>query len=361
MNIFVFLGRLLKPLLFPFSLIYGLIIWLRNKIYDKGIYSAIRFSIPVISVGNLSTGGTGKTPHIEYLIRLLMYEFRVATMSRGYKRRSRGFLLADEHSDAASLGDEPMQFHRKFPGIAVSVCEERMTGIPELMSRCPETEVILLDDAYQHRSVQPGLNILITDYYKPFYEDFILPFGSLREGRKSYMRADIIIVSKCPGNLPDEQKQHIRSRIRPLPHQQVFFSTVRYEAFADFFSGEPLRPETDTHFVLVSGIARPEPLSDYLRTQGAPVHVLRYADHHYFTESDLSEIRQTIQQWQVARKAIIVSEKDAVRLLLHKDTLSTWGVPVYVLPISICLLEDADAFHHLVRAYIERERAEAEY
>src|SRR5690606_32751156 len=183
-------------------------------------------------------GGTGKTPHVEYLIRLLQYQFKVATLSRGYKRRTQGFLLADADTNALRIGDEPMQYFMKYPEVVVSVAEERMTGIPTLLQKRSDVDVILLDDAYQHRSVKPGLNILITDYAKPFYKDFILPYGRLREGRSAYKRADIIIVSKCPPDLPMEKAGEIENRINPLPHQKVFFSTIEYGVPYDFFTQE---------------------------------------------------------------------------------------------------------------------------
>lgn len=360
MNIFLILGRLLRPLLLPFSLIYGLIIWLRNLVYDKGIYSSVEFDVPVISIGNLSTGGTGKTPHLEYLIRLLEYEYKVATMSRGYKRASQGFLLAGKGANAALIGDEPMQFHQKFPEVIVSVCENRMTGIPELMSVCPETEVILLDDAYQHRSVRPGLNILITEYQKPFYKDFILPFGNLREGRKSYKRADLIIISKCPQQLTGEKESEIKNAVRLLPHQHLFFSTIQYEGFLDFFSKQPLVPERSSNFILVSGIAKPEPLLDHLRQNAASVHLLRYPDHHYFSRDNLYEIRKTYDQWPVSDKAVVVSEKDATRLALWEKELIAWHIPVYVLPIHIRFMKDESRFRQMVRQYVANFSSEME-
>ncbi len=183
-NILYYIFSVVRIFLYPFALIYGAIVWLRNKLYDAKFFSSIEFSVPVITVGNL-TGGTGKTPHVEYLVRLLQYQYQVATMSRGYKRHTQGFLLADENSNALRIGDEPMQYHMKYPELVVSVAEERMIGIPALLQRRPDVDVILLDDAYQHRSVKAGLTILITDYSRPFYKDYILPFGSLRESRSA--------------------------------------------------------------------------------------------------------------------------------------------------------------------------------
>lgn len=348
--------QLLKPLLYPISLLYGAIMWLRNKLYDTGFMSSIQFSVPVISVGNLSTGGTGKTPHIEYLIRLLQYEYRVATMSRGYKRNTTGFFLAGDTTNARSIGDEPMQFHRKFPEVVVSVCEDRMTGIPRLLGERPEVEVILLDDAFQHRSVRPGLNILIIDFAKPFYKDFILPFGSLRESRKAYRRADVIVVSKCPPRLERSVQQEMIRRIAPLSHQQVFFSAIAYDTPVDFFTGEPFPLSAGNHIVMVSGIAKPEPMLEHLRQQVADVHLLRYPDHHYFTANNLEEIRQTHDNWAVSEKVILTTEKDATRLAMHRDTLQEWGVRIAVLPITVQLLQDGPVFDQRVKDYIIKEK-----
>lgn len=361
MNLFLILFRLIKPLLIPFSLLYGAIMWLRNKLYNAGFFSSIQFSVPVISVGNLSTGGTGKTPHIEYLIRLLQYEYRVATMSRGYKRRTQGFYLANEKTDAAMIGDEPMQFHVKFPETVVSVCEDRMTGIPRLLGERPDIDVILLDDAFQHRSVKPGLNILITDFAKPFYTDFILPFGSLRESRKAYERADLIIVSKCPEEISPAIQKQMTERIKPLPHQKVFFSAIAYQQITDFFTGEALALEQKPNILMVSGIAKPETMLEYLRQQASDVHLLRYPDHHYFTQSNLEEMKQTYDAWNVPDKVMVTTEKDAARLALHKNQLRDWDIKIAILPIAVKLLQDQDLFHNMVNGYILKEKSEMDF
>jgi tetraacyldisaccharide 4'-kinase len=358
MNPLLILINILKPLLYPISLLYGVIVWLRNKLYDAGLVSSIQFSVPVISVGNLSTGGTGKTPHIEYLIRLLQYEYKVATMSRGYKRRTTGFYLAKEGTDATMIGDEPMQFHQKFPDVCVSVCEDRMTGIPRLLGEQSDIDIVLLDDAFQHRSVKPGLNILIVDFAKPFYKDYILPFGSLREGRKAYKRADIIIVSKCPPQLSDALQQEMIEKIKPLPHQKVYFSYIAYDVMTDFFTGEPFIQKSKANIVMVSGIAKPEPMLEHLRSIAADVHLLRYPDHHYFTVANLEEIKQTITNWDVSEKIIVTTEKDAARLAIHKEELAQWNVRIAVLPIMIKFTGNEASFNHEVNSYIFREKEE---
>ena len=342
-----------KLLLYPFALIYGVLVWLRNRLYDTGFSSSVSFSIPVISVGNLSVGGTGKTPHIEYLIRLLQYRYHVATMSRGYKRKTQGFLLADTQTNASQIGDEPMQYLLKFPEVAVSVAEDRMTGIPMLLLRKPEVEVVLLDDAYQHRSVKPGINILITDFSKPFYEDYILPYGMLREGRKAAHRADIIIVSKCSQNLSKENAADVIHKMKPLDHQQIFFTGIQYGQPYDFFTQETLSIQ-GKNIVLVCCIAKPKPLLEYLSQQAQQVHPLTYPDHHYFTTNNLEEIKTTFENWQVSDKIIVTTEKDATRLHLHKELLEQWNLPVMVLPIEVnFLFEEGFLFDERINQYVD--------
>ena len=346
---------LIRFLLYPIALLYGLAVWLRNRLYDTGFSSSIQFNVPVISVGNLSVGGTGKTPHVEYLIRLLQYQYRVATMSRGYKRSTQGFILADENSHALKIGDEPMQYHIGFPEVVVSVAEERMTGIPQLLQRRPDVDVIILDDAFQHRSVKAGLNILITDFSKPFYKDFILPYGRLREGRSAYKRADVIIVSKCPPELSKEAANSIKANINPLPEQEVFFSTISYRPAYELFSHEELYI-SGKNIVLVCCIARPEPLVNYIKTVANEVHVLSYPDHHYFGSKNLEEIQAAYNTWDVRDKIILTTEKDATRLLLHHDALRTMNLTFAVLPIEVEILFGAGPiFNEKVQGYVHSE------
>lgn len=343
--------QLLRYLLLPFTLLYGSIVWLRNRLYDAGFMSSVSFDIPVIAVGNLSVGGTGKTPHIEYLVRLLQYEYKVATMSRGYKRKTRGFLLADAASNAVKIGDEPMQYHLKFPELVVSVAEDRMTGIPSLLMRRPELEVVLLDDAYQHRSVKPGLNILVTDFSRPFYADYILPYGRLREGRAAYKRADIIMVSKCPQQLSTQEAEQMRSLINPFPHQKVFFSTIQYGAAYHFFE------QTAANFkaknvLLIAGIAHPGPLMTHLEQEAKKVHLLAYPDHHFFTERNFEEIKDTVKNWD-NDCVIVTTEKDATRLYLRPEFLQSISVPIIVLPIEVrILLGQQNEFDASVRGFV---------
>lgn len=344
--------------MYPLALVYGAVVWLRNRLYDSGFYSSIEFSVPVVNVGNLSVGGTGKTPHIEYLVRLLQYRFRVATMSRGYKRRTQGFLLADADTNALKIGDEPMQYHVKFPDLVVSVAEERMTGIPRLLQSRPEVEVILLDDAFQHRSVKAGVNILVTDYAKPFYKDRILPIGTLRENRSAYKRADIILVSKCPEAMPLTLADEMELALSPMPHQRVFFTTIRYGLPYAIVTREKASLK-GKNVILVCCIAKPAPLIEKLKQEAVDVHVLSYPDHHYFLKRDLEEIKETYDNWNVKDKIIVTTEKDAVRLLLHIERIALWHIPVYVLPIEVAFLFDRGTeFDNLITAYTEQTIAE---
>lgn len=343
--------EILRNLLLPFTLLYGSIVWLRNRLYDSGFMSSVSFDIPVIAVGNLSVGGTGKTPHIEYLVRLLQYEYKVATMSRGYKRKTRGFLLADAQTNALKIGDEPMQYHLKFPELVVSVAEDRMTGIPSLLMSRPETEVVLLDDAYQHRSVKPGLNILITDFSNPFYKDYILPYGRLREGRVAYHRADIIVVSKCPLQLSKEQANEVRKSIAPQAHQTVFFSAIKYGMPYYFFDQSPA-DFSNKKVLLISGIAKPEPMLAHIQQKAAEVHLLDYPDHHFFTERNFEEIKDTLKSWD-NDCVIVTTEKDATRLYLRRELMKSLPVPVIVLPIEVViLLNQQNEFDALVKNFV---------
>ncbi|HXS35376.1 MAG TPA: tetraacyldisaccharide 4'-kinase [Flavipsychrobacter sp.] len=353
-NILYYLFTAIRVLLYPFALIYGAIVWLRNRLYDTGFYASVEFSVPVISVGNLSVGGTGKTPHVEYLIRLLQYQFKVATMSRGYKRHSQGFVLADENTNALKIGDEPMQYHMKYSDLVVSVAEERLTGIPSLLQRRPDVEVVLLDDAYQHRSVKAGVNILITDYSRPFYKDYILPYGRLREGRSAYKRADVIVVSKCPANLDETAAKSIEKMIAPFPDQKVFFTCIKYDTPYNFITQETVNIK-NTNVVLVCCIARPEPLVNYLKQQTKDIHILSYADHHYFVSKDLEEIKAAFENWNVPDKIIVTTEKDAARLQLYTDKLKQWDIDIVVLPIEVSVLFNKEnEFNNVVLSYVEK-------
>ncbi|MFB6456095.1 tetraacyldisaccharide 4'-kinase [Chitinophaga sp. Hz27] len=347
--------KYLSVLLYPFSLLYGLVMWIRNRFYDKGILTAVEFDLPTIACGNLSVGGTGKTPHVEYLIRLLKTQFQVATLSRGYNRRTSGYILADQHSTAADIGDEPMQFHDKYPDIHVAVGEERMLAIPQLLMDEPGTQVVLLDDAFQHRSIKPGLNIMITEYNRRFTKDHVVPFGRLREGRAGYARANCIIVSKCPPEMTLAEKTAIEKEINPLPHQQVFFTTLQYGTMYDLITHEPVNTAATTTVLLACGIARPEPLLQKLRNSFKEVFLLPFPDHYYYSGRDIEKIKKELGDLPGENKIVVTTEKDAVRLHLLKKELAEQNLQMAVMPVEIAFLfGGAETFNHYIFDYVGR-------
>lgn len=350
---------LVKILLSPFSLLYGLGVSIRNAFYKQGILREVEFSVPVISVGNLSVGGTGKTPHIEYLIRLLKDYIFVATLSRGYQRKSKGFVNIQPSHNAEEAGDEPLMFKRKYPDILVGVAESRTFGILEILKAQTQTQVILLDDAFQHLSVKPGLNILLTDFNAPFTRDYLLPSGRLREWRSAYRRADIIIVSKCPPELSQEEKNRIISEIKPFPHQRVFFSYYEYGSPYYLFNGQQriaLNGKLDA--LLISAIAGTGYLTDYLESRTTSLRTLEFEDHHYFSPYDMSQLKRIFENMEGNRKVILTTEKDAVRLELHREFLLESKIPVFVLPARVAFhFGEGPAFDQIVKDYLMNFRA----
>lgn len=346
--------KLIQILLAPFSLLYGLGISLRNAFYRAGLLKSMTFSIPVISVGNLSVGGAGKTPHIEYLIRLLREHINIATLSRGYSRKSRGFLEVQRNNNAEQVGDEPLQFKRKYPDVSVYVAEDRAFAIPQIVMKKNDTELVLLDDAYQHRSVKPGVNILLTEYANLFTEDYLLPSGRLREWRSAYERADVIIVSKCPKTVTPAERERITAEISPLPHQELFFSYYGYAApYYQFNPRYRLQLDDKLEVLLICAIARTDYLVDYLNSQADSVQSLEFADHHYFSKEDMSNLHRTFQRMESNRKVIITTEKDAMRLELHREFLLRERLPIFVLPTGVQFhFDGAPRFEEIVQQYL---------
>jgi len=306
---------LLRKILFPLAFLYWLITFIRNWLYDKGIFKSSSFDIPIIAVGNLSVGGTGKTPQIEYLIRLLSDNYKVAVLSRGYKRTTEGFILADKNATASSIGDEPFQFYSKFPNIQVAVDANRKNGIENLLQLPKKPDVILLDDAFQHRKVKAGFYILLTAYDDLFCDDYILPFGNLREPSSGKKRADMIIVTKCPNDLSELTQQKIREKLKVK--QQVFFTTIQYDDYVFGNECQLLVSEIQSESkVLVAGIAKPKLFFDFLKNEED--ETLVFPDHHHFSKQDCEQILA-----KANGRKIITTEKDFVRLngLLPKAQL----------------------------------------
>jgi tetraacyldisaccharide 4'-kinase len=333
--------NILRKLLFPFAILYGFITSIRNFLFDKEFLKSYTFDVPIIAVGNLSVGGTGKTPQIEYLIRLLSSQYKVATLSRGYKRKSKGFVLANSSSDALQLGDEPFQFYQKFDNIQVAVDTNRKNGIEQLLSQFQPPEIILLDDAFQHRKVKAGLYILLTSYGDLYSNDFMLPTGNLREHRNGAQRAAIIIVTKCPADLSLSEQNSIKKELNLSSNQSLFFTFIEYEAFV--FSEKKTLKVIDiknSDKLLLAGIAKPQSFFDYLKQETD--ECLSYSDHHHFSESELLEIKNKANQ-----KIIITTEKDYVRLkgsILREQ--------LYYLPIKSTFLTNKDSFDKIIINYV---------
>ncbi|MBL7767249.1 MAG: tetraacyldisaccharide 4'-kinase [Chitinophagaceae bacterium] len=345
---------ILKYASLPFALLYGLVVFLRNKFYDLGIFNSIEFSLPVICVGNITVGGTGKSPHIEYLIELLSTRYKVATLSRGYGRHSRGFRIADPHTNAREIGDEPYQFKSKYPFVEVAVAEERMTAIPQLLQRKPQLDIILLDDAFQHRTVRAGFNILLTDYGRLFTKDYIMPFGLLRESRKAAKRAQTIIVSKCPPDMSEKEKLELTRSILPLPGQTIYFSSIVYQNIYPLTPDAP-HPNSATEILLVCGIANPEPLVAHLKTKFKTVNLLRFKDHHYYTDEDIEEIKAAFDHIKTTNKTILTTEKDAARLMLHKDLIHKHQLPFFAQGIRTrFLFNEGEAFNEEITRFVQQ-------
>ena len=344
---------MMKYLLYPFSLLYAAIIGLRNLFYETGLLKATSFNLPVINVGNLSVGGTGKTPHIEYLIRLLSPYLNVATLSRGYKRKSKGFQLIGLNDDALKAGDEPLQFKRKYPHIPVSVSESRNIGIPLLIKYNPQVQTILLDDAFQHRSVIPGYNILLTEYSKLFVDDLLLPAGRLREPKASYRRANTIIVTKCPDNITQDDQEKIIKRIKPFKKQKVYFSKYQYQEPYFLFDKDIRIPLDENHrIVLISAIANVDYLVNYLESRAIVDNIIKYEDHHYFTEYELEQLQKIIKASDNENTIFLTTEKDAMRLELHKDFLNKHEIPIFVLPVEVEFLNNEEDFQEEIKSFL---------
>lgn len=332
----------LKLLLFPLALLYGVGVAIRNGLYSIGLLRGVSFSIPVISVGNLTVGGTGKTPHTEYLIRLLHEYLLLAVVSRGYKRKTSGYLEVTTSHDASMTGDEPLQYKRKYPHVPVAVAESRSFAIPQVIRSYPGTQVVLLDDGYQHREVVPGLNILLTEYNRLYTKDWLLPVGRLREWRNEASRADFIVITKCPENMSPGEMDNIRNEVRKKKDQQVFFSRYRYgNPYKMYGANERIVLTSDLDVLLVVAIAGTEYLLEYVDGQSGVVRMLAFNDHHPFSSSDISDMERHFSLMDGGRqKIILTTEKDAMRLDMHRNLLQQSSLPIYILPVAVQFIGD---------------------
>ena len=333
-------------LLFPFAILYDFITRFRNYLYDTGRRGSVKFEANVISVGNLTVGGTGKTPHIEYLIRLLKGRYNVATLSRGYGRKTKGFILADAEASATSIGDEPFQYYNKYgTEITVAVGEDRAIAIPSILYERPDTKLILLDDAYQHRAVCPLLNILLSDYNRPFYKDYVLPYGRLRESRTGANRADVIIVSKCPPEIDRKEQELIENEIKKFVKVEtpIYFSSIRYSAPKAVFSNETL---IEKHKVLLfTGLANPLPFENHVKSKFEVSKHLVFKDHFMYKEADILGILEVFNQLNVkGDHFLMTTEKDMVKLLSKELKMLLMNVPIFYIPIEVFFINKGDEF-----------------
>ncbi|MFZ4581989.1 MAG: tetraacyldisaccharide 4'-kinase [Paludibacter sp.] len=343
-------------LLLPLSIIYGSITYIRNKMFDLRILKSEKMPIPVISVGNLAVGGTGKTPHVEFILNILN-DKNVAMLSRGYKRKTKGFVLANNNSNSNSIGDEPFQIFRKFKDVKIAVDEKRVRGINQLVHYYPKLDAIVLDDAFQHRKVNPGLKILLTDYNHLYVDDKILPVGRLREFISGAKRADIIIVTKCAPTLSTNEMQFVTKKINPLVHQKVFFTTIKYNAIKPVFDTEKQSVITDLTgymVLLVTGIVSPAPIIAELKSKNAIVESISFPDHHNFTLNNYAEIEQKFIHLHSENKIVLVTEKDAARIVTSSHYPESLKSYTFYLPIEIDFLQNKYlTFTQTIRNYVE--------
>ncbi len=353
--------------LYPLSFLYGLGVSLRNKMFDWGIIHSKSYNIPVISVGNITVGGTGKTPHTEYLIKLLKKEFKVAVLSRGYKRKSKGFILANENSTAKEIGDEPFQIKQKFREVIVSVDKDRCHGIETLQQeKASDIEVILLDDAYQHRYVTPGINILLVDFNRLICDDALLPAGRLREPARGKSRATFVIVTKCPRVMKPMDFRIITKRLDLYPYQQLYFTSYKYSSLTPIFPTVNNRKRTlgqiekDEKVLLLTGIASPQQLLQDLERYSSNITPLTFADHHDFTENDMVTLKETFESLPGEKKIIITTEKDAARLTQFSNLDEKIQKNIYTLPIEVRFLQNQeDVFNQNIIEYVRKNKRDS--
>lgn len=330
----------LRKILYPFSLIYEAITSLRNVAYHKGGLQSTSFSVPIIGIGNLSTGGTGKSPMVEYCIRLLQNNYQVATLSRGYGRSSKGYLEVSAHHKADEVGDEPLQFKTKFPDVKVVVDEQRVRGVQTMLTEKPVAELIILDDVYQHRKIKPGFLILLSSYDAPFYDDLVLPAGNLRESRRGASRATVIIITKCPATMDRSEQVKIKEKIRKYSAAPVFLSKIGYDSHVLGHQQKPLDKLAEKSLTVITGIAKPTPLLEYLKQNKLKFSYRKFPDHHNFSEAEIAEL-DTLD-------CILTTEKDYVRL---KPRLQK--AELYYLPIRHQFLNSPAEFNQLILDYIQ--------
>ncbi len=349
----------IKEWMLPLSWLYGLGVRLRNQLFEMGILKSRAFDVPVISVGNITVGGSGKTPHVEHLIKLLDGMMQVAVLSRGYKRKSKGYVLADKNTEMREIGDEPFQILKKFPDIHIAVDKNRCRGIENLITgdKTKNTDVVLLDDAYQHRYVKPGINILLIDYHRLIIYDKLLPAGRLREPRQGKNRADIVIITKCPQDLKPMEFRVLTKAMALFPYQQLFFTTLKYEKLKPLYSGEGRALESikaNENILLLTGIASPWQMMIDLQPFTKHITPLTYPDHHQFSKKDIRKINDTFAAMP-SPKMIVTTEKDNARLFGLDGLSDEVRRNIYMLPVSIeFMLGQQEEFNEKIIGYVRK-------
>lgn len=354
------LRKKLGLLLWPASVLYGFITKTRNWLFNNGILKETSFNIPLISIGNITVGGTGKTPHVEYIINLLHKEYSIAVLSRGYKRKTSGFKIASPKSGIEEIGDEPKQIKQKFQDIKVAVSEKRVEGVAKLLNDYPELDAIVLDDAFQHRYIKPGLSILLIDYNRPLVSDYLLPRGDLRESRYETRRAQIIIVTKTPENINPLEKTIFKKGFKLYPYQQIYFTSLAYSELKPVFKKNTNKVDSghikskQIHVMILTGIANPEPLKKYIQTLTNTLEVKYYPDHYQYTENDLAIVSGHFANINKKDKIIITTEKDATRLKEIKNVPKNILYSTYYLPVKVAFLENGDKFNNTIFDFVKK-------
>lgn len=349
MNLKGTIHKTLPYLLKPLSWLYGAVTMTRNWLFDKNVLPVEEFDVPVVSVGNLTVGGTGKTPHVEYIAGMLSTSYNIVVLSRGYKRKTRGFIIANSNSTPDSIGDEPLQIYLKLgPRVKVAVCENRRKGIKEILRQFPDTQLILLDDAFQHRYVKPKVNILLMDFARPTYKDALLPLGRLRESAHQISRADMVVVTKCPHGLPPIQYRIVSKYLDLRPYQKLYFSSLSYGDLTPVFPNDhPYSVELEQltrrdAVLLVTGIANPRGFIKHFKSYPFRVKVAHFSDHHDFSREDMDDLMRKFKNLKGERKIIITTEKDAVRMAYNPYFPVALKHSTFYIPVKVKMLDALD-------------------
>lgn len=353
--------------LYPLSWIYGFVVYLRNQMYDLGIFRSTEFDVPVISIGNITVGGTGKTPHVEYLVKLLHEKYEVATLSRGYKRKTKGFRIVETTSTVAEVGDEPLQIKNRYPEITVSVCEKRVTGVEKLLEPGNKTtpDVVLLDDAFQHRKINAGINMLLIDYNRQLKDDTLLPVGRLREGMAQMRRANVIVFTKCPHEVTPIMRRILQKDVRLKPYQSLFFTTLDHGDIEPVFSAPTLEKlfyvEKSYAMLVVTGIASPKLIFAHLKQFAKKIEIRSFPDHYYFSDNDIQSILQKFDTLQADKKIIVTTEKDSMRIKDMPNLPEEFKSNLYYLPVKVKFLDDGEnEFNKKILNYVGENKSNRE-